>query len=235
MRVLLTGSAGFIGTAIGSALEEAGDDVVRVDVMLEKAHGATTPPAGTHQLDVRDAVTDPAWAELLRGADVVVENFRPDVKDRLGLDYQTLRALNPRVILASVSGFGQTGPYRTRAGFDQVAQGMGGLMAITGHPGEGPMRAGIAVADSAAGLELLRSPARIDLLVTDIGLPGGMNGRQMAEAARHARPGLRTLFITGYAEQAVIGETPLPPGMHVMTKPFALEALTARIRDLVAG
>ena len=95
--------------------------------------------------------------------------------------------------------------------------------------------AALEAADSAAGLELLRSPARIDLLVTDIGLPGGMNGRQMAEAARHARPGLRTLFITGYAEQAVIGETPLPPGMHVMTKPFDLEALTARIRELVAG
>ena len=89
---------------------------------------------------------------LVPTADVVVENFRPDVKDRLGLDYDSLRALNPRVILASVSGFGQTGPYRTRAGFDQIAQGMGGLMAVTGLPGQGPVRAGIAVADSAAGV-----------------------------------------------------------------------------------
>jgi len=90
--------------------------------------------------------------QLVPKADVVVENFRPDVKDRLGLDYASLRALNPRIILASVSGFGQSGPYRTRAGFDQIAQGMGGLMAVTGLPGQGPVRAGIAVADSAAGV-----------------------------------------------------------------------------------
>jgi crotonobetainyl-CoA:carnitine CoA-transferase CaiB-like acyl-CoA transferase len=90
--------------------------------------------------------------QLVPTADVVVENFRPGVKHRLGLDYDSLRALNPRVILASVSGFGQTGPYRTRAGFDQIAQGMGGLMAVTGLPGQGPVRAGIAVADSAAGV-----------------------------------------------------------------------------------
>ena len=92
------------------------------------------------------------FLKLVETADVVVENYRPDVKDRLGIGYEALRAVNPRIILASVSGFGQTGPYRTRAGFDQIAQGMGGLMAITGHPGEGPMRAGIAVADSAAGV-----------------------------------------------------------------------------------
>lgn len=89
---------------------------------------------------------------LARTADVVVENFRPDVKDRLGIGYDVLAALNPRIILASISGFGQTGPYRTRAGFDQIAQGMGGLMSVTGLPGQGPVRAGIAIADSAAGL-----------------------------------------------------------------------------------
>jgi crotonobetainyl-CoA:carnitine CoA-transferase CaiB-like acyl-CoA transferase len=92
------------------------------------------------------------FLKLVEGADVVVENFRPDVKDRLGLDYEALKARNPRIILASISGFGQDGPYRTRAGFDQIAQGMGGLMWITGAPGQGPMRAGAAVADSTAGL-----------------------------------------------------------------------------------
>jgi crotonobetainyl-CoA:carnitine CoA-transferase CaiB-like acyl-CoA transferase len=92
------------------------------------------------------------FLRLAKTADVVVENFRPDVKERLGIDYETLRGVNPRIILASVSGFGQTGPYRTRAGFDQIAQGMGGLMWVTGQPGEGPMRAGIAVADSSAGV-----------------------------------------------------------------------------------
>src|SRR3954463_9213117 len=85
-------------------------------------------------------------------ADVVVENFRPDVKDRLGLDYESLRRINPRIILASISGFGQDGPYRTRPGFDQIAQGMGGLMSITGAPGQGPMRVGIPIADLCAGI-----------------------------------------------------------------------------------
>ena len=83
---------------------------------------------------------------------MVVENFRPDVKERLGIGYEALNAVNPRVILASISGFGQSGPYKTRAGFDQIAQGMGGLMGVTGEPGTPPMRAGIAVADSSAGV-----------------------------------------------------------------------------------
>lgn len=90
--------------------------------------------------------------KLIEGADLLVENFRPDVKHRLGLDFETLHKLNPRLILVSISGFGQSGPYRTRAGFDQIAQGMGGMMSVTGLPGQGPVRAGIAVADSAAGL-----------------------------------------------------------------------------------
>jgi len=90
--------------------------------------------------------------QLVRTADVVVENFRPDVKDRLGFDYATLKEINPRVILASISGFGQDGPYRERPGFDQIAQGMSGLMSVTGKPGEGPMRTGAAIADVAAGL-----------------------------------------------------------------------------------
>jgi crotonobetainyl-CoA:carnitine CoA-transferase CaiB-like acyl-CoA transferase len=89
---------------------------------------------------------------LAENADVVVENFRPDVKERLGIGYEALRAVNPRIILASISGFGQSGPYRLRAGFDQIAQGMGGLMWVTGFPGEGPMRAGIAIADFSAGV-----------------------------------------------------------------------------------
>jgi len=92
------------------------------------------------------------FKRLVATADVVVENFRPDVKDRLGIAYEDLKAINPRIILASISGFGQTGPYRKRAGFDQIAQGMGGLMWVTGLPQQGPVRAGIAVADTSAGL-----------------------------------------------------------------------------------
>ena len=90
----------------------------------------------------------------------------------------------------------------------------------------------VEAADGAAGLKVLQSGVRIDLLVTDVGLPGGMNGRQMADAARIARPDLKVLFITGYAENAVLSQGHLEPGMHVLTKPFAMEALASRIRDL---
>lgn len=89
---------------------------------------------------------------LIKHADVVVENWRPDVKDRLGLDYASLREINPRIILASISGYGQDGPYASRPGFDQIIQGMSGLMSVTGMPGQGPVRAGLAVADSSSGL-----------------------------------------------------------------------------------
>jgi formyl-CoA transferase len=92
------------------------------------------------------------FARLVKTADVVVENYRPDVKYRLGVDYESLRAINKRVILASISGFGQDGPYRDRPGFDQIAQGLSGIMSVTGVPGGGPMRVGCAVADVTAGL-----------------------------------------------------------------------------------
>ena len=90
--------------------------------------------------------------KLVRTADIVVENFRPDVKFRLGIDYEALKAVNRRIILASISGFGQDGPYGNRPGFDQIAQGMGGFMSVTGIPGQGPVRAGTAIADLSGGL-----------------------------------------------------------------------------------
>jgi PAS domain S-box-containing protein len=93
--------------------------------------------------------------------------------------------------------------------------------------------AALEAADGAAGLKILQSDARIDLLVTDVGLPGGMNGRQMVDAARPSRPDLEVLFITGYAENALIGNGQLEPGTHVMTKPFAMETLASRIRELI--
>ena len=91
---------------------------------------------------------------LVARADVLVENFRPDVKTRLGIDYDALSRINPLLVYGSISGFGQTGPYRDRPGYDQIAQGMGGLMSITGLPGQGPVRVGIPVADLTAGLYL---------------------------------------------------------------------------------
>jgi crotonobetainyl-CoA:carnitine CoA-transferase CaiB-like acyl-CoA transferase len=89
---------------------------------------------------------------LIATADVVVENFRPDVKFRLGIDYESLATVHPALVYASISGFGQTGPLATRPGFDQIAQGMGGLMSVTGLPGSGPVRVGIPIADLCAGI-----------------------------------------------------------------------------------
>lgn len=88
-------------------------------------------------------------------------------------------------------------------------------------------------ADAASGLKILQSETKIDLLITDVGLPGGMNGKQMADAARVSRPDLKVLFITGYAENAAISNGHLEPGMHVMSKPFAMDSLAARIRSII--
>src|SRR5262245_12119701 len=94
------------------------------------------------------------FKKLARETDIVVENYRPDVKRRLGIDYEDLRAINPRLIYGSISGFGQNGPYRDRPGVDQIAQGMGGLMSITGLPGQGPVGVGIPIADLCLGILL---------------------------------------------------------------------------------
>ncbi|MCS5583217.1 MAG: CoA transferase [Pseudomonadales bacterium] len=94
------------------------------------------------------------FLKLVAKADVVVENFRKDVKYRLGIDYEAVKKVNPGIVYASVSGFGQDGPYSERPGVDQVVQGMSGLMSITGQPGEGPMRVGIAISDTSAGMFL---------------------------------------------------------------------------------
>lgn len=91
---------------------------------------------------------------LVKAADVLVENYRPDVKHRLGIDYETLAQLNPRLVYGSISGFGQDGPYRDRPGLDQIAQGLSGFMSVTGLPGQGPVRAGVAIADLSAGVML---------------------------------------------------------------------------------
>ena len=102
-------------------------------------------------LNLKDPDGLTIFKKMAATADVVVENYRPDVKFRLGIDYETLRAINPRIVYASVSGFGQDGPLSGRPGFDQIAQGMGGLMSISGTPGDGPMRVGIPIADLTAG------------------------------------------------------------------------------------
>ena len=105
-------------------------------------------------LDLKNPRGVDVLKRLVAKADVLVENYRPDVKHRLGIDYETLSKVNPRLVYGSISGFGQSGPYRDRPGYDQIAQGMGGLMSITGLPGQGPVRVGIPVADLTAGMFL---------------------------------------------------------------------------------
>ena len=141
-----------------------GANVIKIDALTDDAG---EQPGGPRQgsdfqnlhrnkramtLNLKDPQGLAVFMRLAAKADVVVENFRPDVKARLGIDYESLRAINPGIVYGSISGFGQDGPYHKRPGFDQIAQGMGGLMSITGAPGEGPMRVGIPVADLTAGL-----------------------------------------------------------------------------------
>jgi formyl-CoA transferase len=103
-------------------------------------------------LNLKEADGIAIFKRMVETADVVIENYRPDVKFRLGIDYESIRSINKRIVYGSISGFGEDGPYRERPGFDQIAQGMGGLMSITGLPGQGPVRVGIPVADLGAGI-----------------------------------------------------------------------------------
>ena len=105
-------------------------------------------------IDLKSPAGLDVFLRLVDGADVVVENWRPEVKHRLGVDYESLRSRNPRLVYASISGFGQDGPYGDRGGVDQIAQGLGGLMSITGLPGQGPVRVGVPISDLSAGLYL---------------------------------------------------------------------------------
>ena len=146
-------------------LADWGANVIKIDALMEDAGGEQPggPRSGSdfqnlHRnkramtLNLKDPKGLEVFRRLAEKADVVVENFRPDVKTKLGIDYESVRKINPRIVYGSISGFGQDGPYHKRPGFDQIAQGMGGLMSITGAPGAGPMRVGIPVADLTAGL-----------------------------------------------------------------------------------
>jgi len=146
-------------------LADWGANVIKIDALMEDAGSEQLggPRQGSdfqnlHRnkramaLNLKKPEGLAVFRRMVEKADVIVENFRPDVKGKLGVDYESVRKINPRIVYGSISGFGQDGPYHKRPGFDQIAQGMGGLMSITGAPGEGPMRVGIPVADLAAGL-----------------------------------------------------------------------------------
>jgi formyl-CoA transferase len=146
-------------------LADWGAEVIRIepvgvhdDVAGGRRHGSDFQNLHRNKrcitLDLKQPRGREIFLALARRADVVVENFRADVKHRLGVDYESVRAVNPRIVYGSISGFGQDGPYRDRPGVDQIAQGLGGLMSVTGLPGQGPVRVGVAISDLAAGLYL---------------------------------------------------------------------------------
>jgi crotonobetainyl-CoA:carnitine CoA-transferase CaiB-like acyl-CoA transferase len=153
------------GPTCARQLADWGANVIKIDALLEDSGGESLggPRQGAdfqnlHRnkramaLNLKNPKGVEVFMRLAAKADVVIENYRPDVKTKLGIDYESVRKVNPRIVYGSISGFGQDGPYHKRPGFDQIAQGMGGLMSITGAPGEGPMRVGIPVADLTAGL-----------------------------------------------------------------------------------
>jgi len=146
-------------------LADWGAQVIKIEMppALDEGEGVGGPRDGSdfqnvHRnkrgitLNLKSAEGVAILKRLAARADILVENYRPDVKIKLGIDYATMAAVNPRLIYASISGYGQDGPYRLRPGFDQIAQGMGGLMSITGLPGQGPVRVGIPIADLCAGI-----------------------------------------------------------------------------------
>ena len=143
-------------------LADWGADVIKIEAREGDAglggarHGPDFQNVHRNKRSMTLDLKKPEGVDILKRlagqADVLVENYRPDVKTRLGIDYEAMRAVNPRLVYASISGFGQDGPYRDRPGFDQIAQGMGGLMSITGLPGQGPVRVGIPIADLTAGI-----------------------------------------------------------------------------------
>ncbi len=143
-------------------LADWGADVIKIEAPEGDAglggarHGPDFQNLHRNKRSLTLDLKQPEGLEIMRrlvtASDVVVENYRPDVKHRLGIDYESLAKINKRIVYASISGFGQDGPYVDRPGFDQIAQGMGGLMSITGLPGQGPVRVGIPVADLTAGI-----------------------------------------------------------------------------------
>lgn len=200
-------------------LADWGADVIRVEVPIH----ADDPSAilGTRRgsdfqnlhrnkrsltLDLKTDEGRDVLMRLVDTADVLVENMRPPVKARLGFDYETLRARNPRIVLGSISGFGQSGPYAERGGVDQIAQGMGGLMSVTGLPGTEPTRVGIPVADLAAGLYLA-----FGILVALHERERTGEGQWVQTSLLEAMVGMMDFQVTRYT---VDGEVPAQEGNH---------------------
>jgi formyl-CoA transferase len=177
-------------------------------------------------LDLKDERHRAAFHRLARGADVVLENFRPGVAARLGADWETLQALNPRLVHASVSGFGQTGPYAQRPGYDLIAQGLAGVMSVTGEPGGEPVKCGIPIADLSAGL------------FCAVGILSALAARERTGRGQRVDTslfeGALALSIWETAELWATGRVPEPLGSaHRLTAPY--QALRTRDGHITVG
>ena len=177
-------------------------------------------------IDLKQDAGRDAFCQLVRGADVLVENFRPGVTSRLGVGYETLSDLNPRLIYASISGFGQTGPYADRPGYDLIAQAMSGIMSVTGEPGGAPVKAGVPVADLAAGLYCAAG-----ILAACIARERTGRGQYIDTSLYEA--GL-ALSVWETAELWATGRVPQPLGSaHRMSAPY--QALRTRDGHITVG
>jgi formyl-CoA transferase len=177
-------------------------------------------------LDLKDPAHRRAFLALVDGADALIENYRPGVAARLGADYETLAARNPRLIYASISGFGQTGPYAQRPGFDLIAQGLSGVMSVTGEPGGDPVKCGVPVSDLASGLF-----CALGILSAHVARERTGRGQRIDTSLWE---GALALSIWETAELWATGRTPEPLGSaHRLTAPY--QALRTRDGHLTVG
>ncbi len=210
-------------------LTDFGADVIRVEPPVgidpNEAMFAANRVGGDFQninrnkrsmtLNLKKAGSLDILMKLVKEADIVVENWRPDVKNKLGLDYASLAAVNPRIILASISGYGQDGPYAKRPGFDQIMQGMGGLMSVTGHPESGPVRAGLAVADMSAGLY-----SALGILIAVIERETSGKGQWVQTSLLHSLVSMMDFQVARYLNE---GDIPVQVGNdHPTSSPMGL-------------
>jgi crotonobetainyl-CoA:carnitine CoA-transferase CaiB-like acyl-CoA transferase len=177
-------------------------------------------------LDLKQPEHVEAFHRLARDADVVLENNRPGVAARLGVDYETLREVNPRLVYASISGFGQTGPYALRPGYDLIAQGLSGVMSVTGEPGGDPVKCGVPIGDLAAGL------------FCAVGILSAVAARERTGRGQQVETslfeGALALSIWETAELWATGRVPAPLGSaHRLTAPY--QALRTRDGHITVG
>lgn len=224
------------GPFCGQVLADMGADVIKVEPpetgdqtrrsMGEPAFRAVNRNKRSITLNLKEEGDRATLYRLVETADVLLENYRPGVAKKLGADYDTLRAINPRLIYASISGFGQTGPYAQRPGFDLIAQGMSGIMSVTGEPGGNPVKAGVPVSDLGAGL------------FCAIGVLSALHARARTGEGQQVDTslweGAMALTVWETAELWSTGNTPQPLGSaHRLSAPY--QALRTRDGHVTVG